>query len=322
MTTISSGVEKKKVLCTGIIVADFLVKPVKESPQKGKLTLVEKAEIHLGGCAVNTGVVLKKLGVNVAIMGKVGNDDLGKFIVGKLKEEGVEIDAIKISPEVNTSGTAVLVHSDGERSFIHSIGANAHFSLSDIDFDYVKKFHILHIAGALLMPGFDGAPMAEAFKKAKEAGLITCLDTAWDSTGRWLEILKDSFPFVDFFLPSIEEAKMITGKEKPEEIAKVLLDFGVKNVCLKMGENGSFIMNTEEKHYFPALKINVVDATGAGDGYVAGFIVGLVNNFSFEKCGLLANLTGAKIAISFGATSGVKSWDDLVKFGENYDYKI
>ena len=178
MVTIPGGVEKKKVLCAGIMCVDFIVKPVKEMPQKGKLTLVEKVEIHLGGCAVNTGVGLKKLGVDVAVMGKVGNDDLGKFVIGKLQEEGVEIDTIKISSEVNTSGTAVLVYPDGERSFIHSIGSNAHFSISDIDFDYVKKFQIFHIAGALLMPGFDGAPMAEAFKKAKEIGLITCLDTA------------------------------------------------------------------------------------------------------------------------------------------------
>jgi len=313
---------EKKVLCLGLLVGDFITKPVTGMPERGKLTLVETTELHLGGCAVNTGVVLKKLGINVGIAGKVGNDNLGKFILNKLNEENIEIEQIKIDPKINTSGTSVLVHPDGERSFIHSLGANAKFSIEDIDFNYIGKFFILHIAGALLMPKLDGKPMAELVKKAKEIGLIVCLDTAWDSQNRWFKVLKYSFPCIDYFLPSIEEAKMITGEEKPEEIAKFLLDKGVKNVGLKMGEKGSFIMNEKEKFYFPALKIKVVDTTGAGDGYVAGFIAGLVRGYSFEKCGLLGNLVGAKIATAIGATGGIKSWEDLIEFAKNHGYKI
>ena len=312
----------KKTICMGMIVGDFLVKPVEKMPEKGKSTLIDRSELQIGGCATNTGLILKKLGGEVAIVGKVGNDNLGKFILNKLEEEGIETEGIKITDKTNTSGTAVLVHSDGERSFIHSVGANAEFTIEDIDFEYLKNFQILHIGGALLMPKFDGLPMAETFKKAKEYGLITCLDTVWDEKGRWIKLLEPSFPYVDYFLPSIEEAKMITGKNEPEEIAEFLLSKGVKNVCLKMGENGSFIMNSKEKHKFPALKINVVDTTGAGDGYVAGFIAGLIRDFSFEKCGLLANLTGAKITTAMGATTGISSYEELKDFGKKYGFEI
>lgn len=310
----------KNVVCFGIVVGDFLVKPVEKMPDKGKLILADRTELHIGGCASNTGVVLKKLGVEVAIVGKVGNDNLGKFVLNKLKGEGIDVSRTMISDKTNTSGTAVFIHSDGERSFIHSIGTNADLKLEEIDFDFVKKFSILHIAGALLMPGFDGNPMAETFKRAKEAGVTTCLDTAWDSSGKWLTLLEKSLPYVDYFLPSIEEARMISNKNTPEDIAGFLLSKGVKNVGLKMGKEGSFIMSGSEKHCFKALDIKVVDTTGCGDAYAAGFIAGLVRDFSFEKCGMLANLTGTKIATSIGAASGISSYENTVEFGKKYGY--
>ncbi len=311
----------KNVVCIGIIAGDFLVKPVEKMPEKGKLVLVDRTELHIGGCAANTAIVLKKLGVDVAVISKVGNDNLGKFVLDKLREEGINISRTMVSNSMtNTSGTSVLIHSDGERSFIHSIGTNAEFKLKDIDVDFVNKFSILHIAGALLMPGFDGDPMAETFKRAKEAGLTTCLDTAWDSSGKWMKLLEKSLPYVDYFLPSIEEARMITGKDAPEDIASFLLSRGVGNVGLKMGGEGSFIMNSSEQHRFKALDIEVSDTTGCGDAYAAGFIAGLARKFSFEKCGMLANLTGAKIATSIGATSGVSSFADILEFGRKHGY--
>ncbi|MCM8819147.1 MAG: carbohydrate kinase family protein, partial [Candidatus Omnitrophica bacterium] len=174
---------KRKVLCLGIIVGDFIAKPVEKMPERGKLTSVEKTELHIGGCATNTGIVLKKLGVNVSIMGKVGNDNLGNFIINKLKEEGVNTDYIKISEKFTTSGTSVLVHSDGERSFLHSVGANSDFTIDDINFPLLNDFYILHIAGPYLMPRFIGKDLFLTLKKAKEINLITCLDTVWDAFG-------------------------------------------------------------------------------------------------------------------------------------------
>lgn len=314
---------ENKVFCLGVIVGDFLGKPVESIPEKGKLALTDRVELHIGGCATNTGIVLSRLGVNVSISGKVGDDNLGRFVVNKLKEEKrMDVSHIKISKKKTTSGTIVLIHSDGERSFIHSIGANSDLHLEDIDFEYMKTFPLIHIAGALLMHGFDGKPLAETLKRAKKMGLITSLDTAWDATGRWLELIEDALSYTDYFLPSIEEARMITNKKTPEDIAKFLMDKGVKNVCLKMGGDGSYICNEKESFRFPALDFNVVDTTGCGDAYVAGFITGLVREFSFEKCGMLANLVGAKAATAIGATAGIISYEDTMEFGKKYGYNF
>ncbi len=312
-----------RALCLGILVGDFLGKPVDRMPERGKLVLIERTELHLGGCANNTGVTLSRLGVEVAIMGKVGNDNLGRFVLGKLQEERVDVRGIKVSEHINTSGTLVLIHPDGERSFIHSPGANGDLRLEDIDFEYMKGFPLLHVAGALLMPGFDGGPLAETLRRAREAGLVTSLDTAWDDTGRWMELVAEALPHVDYFLPSIEEARMITKQERPEDIAGFLLDKGVKNVALKMGAEGSFICNRQgESFRFKALDIDVVDTTGCGDAYAAGFIAGIIRGFSFQQCGMLATLTGNKAATAIGTTSGVVSYEDLVAFGKRHGCEL
>ncbi|MCM8818859.1 MAG: PfkB family carbohydrate kinase, partial [Candidatus Omnitrophica bacterium] len=180
----------------------------------------------------------------------------------------------------------------------------------------------LHIAGPYLMPRFIGKDLFLTLKKAKEINLITCLDTVWDAFGRWFEGIKDALPYIDYFFTSLEEAKMISGEKEKEKICDFFLEKGVKNICLKMGENGSYIANKNENHYFPALKVNVIDTTGAGDGYVAGFIKGLVESYNFKRCGLLANIVGAKITTAIGATSGVKNWNDLLNFAKEYGYEI
>lgn len=312
-----------RIFCLGIIVGDFLGKPVESVPDKGKLTLTDRVELQIGGCAANTGIALSRLGVNVSITGKVGEDNLGRFLESKLREEErVDTSRIKTSKDKSSSGTIVLVHSDGERSFIHSTGTNSDIRLTDIDFEYMQTFPLLHIAGAFLMPGFDGAPLAETLKKAKNMGIITSLDTAWDATGKWLQLLKEALQYTDYFLPSIEEAKMLTGQKTLEDIAKFLMDKGVKNVGLKMGGDGSFIYNEKEKHRFPALNLDVVDTTGCGDAYAAGFIAGIVKGFSFEKCGMLANLVGAKTATTIGATTGIISYDNTLEFGKKHGYSF
>ncbi|MCM8804274.1 MAG: carbohydrate kinase family protein [Candidatus Omnitrophica bacterium] len=310
------------LLCIGLIVGDFISKPVEEMPERGKLSFVETTELHIGGCATNTGIVAKKLGIDVTILGKVGNDNLGKFIINKLKEEGIDTKYIKISDKFTTSGTSVLVLSDGERSFLHSVGANADFTINDIDFSLFQNFSILHIAGPFLMPNFVGEGLFQTLKKAKEKNLITCLDTVWDGFGKWLEVIESSLPYIDYFFASLEEAKMISGKKEKDDICDFFLLKGVGNVCLKMGENGSYIKNKNEKYYFPALKVNVIDTTGAGDGYVAGFIKGLTLRLDFKKCGLIANIVGAQITTAIGATNGVKNWQDTLDFAKQYSYEI
>ena len=148
------------VLSLGIFVVDVLGRPIDRFPEKGKLELFDQLEIHSGGCANNTAIVLSRLGVSVGVIGKIGNDQFGDIILQTLTENDVNVSGLMSDAEVNTSFTFVAIASDGERSFCHYIGANGTFSEDAINWDLIKNTKILHVAGALVMPQFDGKPMA------------------------------------------------------------------------------------------------------------------------------------------------------------------
>lgn len=306
------------ITCVGILVADLIGKPVDEYPERGKLMLVDQLELHIGGCAANTGVDLAKIGVNTSIIGKVGCDGLGDFLVNALMQNGVTTEGIVRDPSVGTSGTMVMVHSDGERSFIHYLGANAVFREEDINWDLIKGSKILHIAGSFLMPSFDGRPTANVLKKAKSMGIITALDTAWDSKGQWMKLLEPCLPYIDYAVPSIEEARMVTGKQEPADVAKVLMDHGVKVVALKMGEEGCYVRTDDTEIRVPRFTVQAVDANGAGDSFAAGFLTGILYGWDLEKTARFANAVGACCVMAFGATTGIKSLQETLELMEKW----
>lgn len=302
------------VTCLGILVADVVGKPIDQWPARGKLMLADRMELHTGGCASNTGVALAKIGVKTAIIGKVGNDGFGDFVVNSLEKWGADCSGVVRDRDAATSATMVMVHSDGERSFIHYIGANAAFTDADVDFGIVKQSKILHVAGVFLMPAFDGEPTARVLKKAQEMGVTTSLDTCWDSRGNWMKLLEPCLPYVDYAVPSIEEARMVTGKHEPADVAGVLMDKGVKTVALKMGNQGCYIRSRDVELRIPIYKVDAVDACGAGDSFAAGFLVGLVNGWDLERTGKFANAVGAFCVTALGATTGIKDQKTIEEF--------
>jgi sugar/nucleoside kinase (ribokinase family) len=302
------------VVCAGILVADVVGQPVDEYPERGKLVLVDRMELHSGGCAANTGIALAKLGVSTAIAGKVGVDGFGSFLIEELARHGIDTGGVRCDTTTNTSATMVVVHSDAERSFLHYLGANATFCRDDIDRTILDGAKLLHVAGAFLMPRFDGAPTAELLAEARRRGVTTCLDTAWDSRGRWMELLRPCLPHLDVMTPSIEEARLITGRETPAEVAAVLFDAGVGTVALKMGEQGCYIRSADAEFAMPACRVTAVDALGAGDCFAAGFIAGLVHRWHLERTARFACAVGAMCVTALGATTGVGTMEQTVAF--------
>lgn len=302
------------IVCLGILVADVLGKPVDEYPGRGKLVLVDQMELHTGGCATNTGVDLAKIGIDTGIMGKVGEDGFGDFVIATVERHGMDARGVVRDPDNNTSGTMVMIHADGERSFIHYLGANATLVEADVNFDFAKGARILHVAGTFLMPSFDGQPTANVLKRAQELGITTSLDTAWDSRGRWMELLAPCLPYMDYAVPSIEEARMVTGWHDPADVAKALMEHGVKVVGLKMGEDGCYIRSADQELRIPKYDVEAVDACGAGDAFSAGFLTGILKGWDLEKTGRFANAVGALCVTAIGATTGIRSLEETLAF--------
>lgn len=310
-----------EVTCLGIIVADAVARTVDSLPEEGKLQLVEQLELHTGGCATNTAIDLAKIGIKASVIGKIGNDGFGNFVINELRKQEVNTTGVKVIDGLNTSSSVVIINSRGERSFLHCLGSNAQLMEEDIDFSIIKESKILFVAGSLLMPKFDGEPTARVLKRAKELGVYTALDTAWDSTGRWMNALAPCLPYLDLFIPSIEEAEMISGKKDVEEISDLFLDMGVKLAVIKLGKKGCFIKSsTGEKYTIPTYTdINPVDTNGAGDSFVAGFLTGVVQGWDLYKCGKFANAVGTHCVMQVGASSGIRSMNEILEFMKKYE---
>jgi sugar/nucleoside kinase (ribokinase family) len=309
------------VVCVGILVADAIAKPVDRIPEKGRLELVDTLSLYTGGCAANAAIDLARIGRKAAVIGKIGNDGFGSFLCRSLEQAGLDTGGIVKSDDDATSASLVIVSSDGERSFIHSVGANGTFSEKDISYNIVDQSAIVMVAGCMLMPTFDGPDCALFLKKSKERGKITALDTAWDSKGRWMKILSPCMPFIDYFLPSYEEAVELSGLKDPEEIADCFLNMGPHTVVIKLGKDGCFAKSrlTGEKHRIPTYtKVHAVDTTGAGDAFCAGFLAALSAGRSLLDCVRFANAVGTHCVMAPGASTGIRSEAEILSFMEKY----
>jgi len=302
------------VVCLGIMVADAIGRPIDAIPEKARLQLFDQMELHTGGCAINTGIALAKLGVSTGVIGKVGQDGFGDFLISEAKRHGIDTRGIIKDEKASTSFTFIMVSSDGERRFLHTFGANATLCRDDVNMDIVKEAKVLHVAGSFLMPTFDGVQTAEVLKEAKAAGVTTTLDTAYnDRLEDWLGTIEPCLPYLDFFLPSIEEAERISGMSEPADMARFFMGRGCGAVGIKLGREGCYLLaDTEIRH--PIFQVETIDSSGAGDCWIAGFLAGLLRGWDLDRCSLFGNATAAHCVQAVGCTTGVKAFEDVARF--------
>jgi sugar/nucleoside kinase (ribokinase family) len=215
----------------------------------------------------------------------------------------------------------IMISNDSERSIIHSLGANKHFNYDDIDLEFIKGKKILLIAGTFLMPSFDGDGAVKLLRFASENGVLCCMDTAWDSTGEWMHKIEDTLQYLDWFMPSYDEAIELSNKTDPEEIALFFQSKGAKNVIIKLNSEGCFVKQENARGFLvPSYGgIEPVDASGAGDSFCAGFIAGLYSGWDIAKCAKFGNAIGAHCIMHIGTTTGIKPMQEVLDFMNIYE---
>lgn len=306
-----------RVACVGILVADAIVEKVSEYPKKGVMVPVNSISMCNGGNAMTAAINLKKLGTESYMVGMIGKDMFGDYLKGKLIDSNVDISGLKINESVQTSVSVLMIDEDAERSYFHCKGTNAVFSEKDIDYSIIEKCDMVFVTGSFLMDTFDGEETMKFLKHCKEMGKITFLDVCWDASGRWGELLDMSMPYIDFLMPSIDEAVCIAKKENPEEIADIFVSKGVKNVIIKLGSKGSYLRKEGELKgkIFPPFYIeNPVDTVGAGDSFCSGFLAAYSRGKSVEECMVTGNAVGSHCVCAIGATTGIKTYEETINF--------
>ena len=314
-----------EVVSTGIFVADCVARPVVGTPAKGRLELVDSIGLYSGGSAASTGYGLARFGIKTAVIGRIGNDGFGDFMINETKRHGA-IAMLERDESAGTSSTLVTVDEDSERSFLHYIGANANLQPSDIPLLELKSrgAKIIHVAGYFALPGMegiDGSPTRDMFKDARALGIQTSLDSVWDARGRWMQLIGTVLPETDFFCPSIVEARAMLNMsdESPLEIAKALFDAGVREVvALKMGEEGSFVMaKNGEHHTLGVARVPSIDGTGSGDAFIAGFLAARLKGLNLLEACKCGNAAGAMCVRAVGAMTGISDWQELRQIAES-----
>ncbi len=275
-------------------------------------TLVNEGTSHLkkqiasGGSAANTIHGLAKLGIETGFIGKVGKDDFGRFFRSDL--ESSYITPLLLESDTSTGKAMALISPDTERTFATYLGAAVEMNANDIYPEHFKNYDYFHIEGYLVQ---NHSLIEKAVAVAKENGLIITLDMAsYNVVEENMEflnkILKD---YVDIVFANEEEARAFTGKEpvKAVEDFARLCDIAI----VKIGKKGSIIKNKNNNHHVSPYDVKSIDTTGAGDLYAAGFIYGLIQGYSLNKCGSLGSLLAAKIIEVIGPKMDEKNWYEV-----------
>lgn len=307
------------VVSLGIHILDVLGRPVVHIPPCQDVDLIEEIRLTVAGTAAGTSVDLAKLGASVLAMGAIGEDAAGNFIVDTMNRYGIDTSGLVRKQGVQTSATMLPIRPNGERPALHVLGANAELTLDDIDWERFAAARHLHFGGTYLMPKMDGEPTARVLRFAKEQGLSTSLDMIAIDRPDLLEILEPALPWVDYFMPGLDEARMICGLDDRREVIRFFLERGAKHTVFKMGSEGSSIAwfndaGALEEIRIPGLATTVVDSTGCGDSYCAGFIVGLLAGWDLERCGQLGAACGALVITGLGSDAGLVDLDATVRF--------
>lgn len=304
------------VTCVGVLVADVIVRSVDAWPERGRLVQAESIEVHSGGIAHTTGVTLAKLGVPTAVVGRVGADLLGTYLIDVLRGHGIEVHVPREN-DVGTSMTVVLVTSNGERSFLHFPGANARLDPHDVPDALIARSRIVHLGGYFLLPAMDGDPAAAMLRRAKGAGCRTSLDTAWDAHSRWMSTLAPCLPHLDLLFGNQDELGRVTDTDNPARIAAELRQRGAGTVAVKLGEDGAYVDGETWQGRVPAFSVDVVDTTGAGDAFCGGFLAGLLAGWDLQRTTRFANAVGAMCVTAVGGSSGIRNMAETLRFAEH-----
>jgi sugar/nucleoside kinase (ribokinase family) len=310
-------------LSAGILVVDHLSTPIPRVPRAGELILCDRLPLAFGGCASNVAIDLARVGIGVGVVGCVGRDPFGQFLIDGLSAAGVETSGVQVLDDVGTSGTLIINVAGEDRRFIHSAGANAVMQAGHIPLDRVRRAKVFYVGGYLLMPALEApGALCELFREARRAGAKTVLDVVLPGPGNHWPKLESLLAETDVFLPNEDEAAAITGLTSPLDQAQRCRDAGAGTVVITQGEHGTLLVNRDLRIRAAAYPTQFVGGTGAGDAFDAGYIAGLLAGEDPIGCLKWGAALGASCVRSISATESVFSREEALAFMRQYELAI
>ena len=285
----------------GVHVLDVLVRPVESIPEGQGGQLVEEIRMTAAGSAGGAALVLAKLGASVSSAGAVGVDPVGDMLVRLLERDGVDTSLLMRREEVQTSASVLPIRPDGSRPAFHVVGANGTYGPDDAPWDAIAEATHLHLGGPEFM---GGEAAARILSFARERGVTTSADVLAPGDQGLIEWIAPALPHVDYFLPNDEQAIGFTGEEDVEAACRALVERGAGCVAATCGADGVLVVDGDGAERVPAFAIDVVDTTGCGDAFSAGFLRGLSLGRSRREAAVLGCAVAALVAQGLGSDHG------------------
>ncbi len=293
------------VVCVGQALIDCITRGREEQEYKKNVYRAENISLNIGGDAINEAIVLSHLGHSVKAVFGVGDDLAGHLVLDTARRHGVDISRTTMDERLVTPIANLIVALDGSRQSV-----NSHATMLEeyhVNPKAVTGAKVVSLASLFRAPLDQAEDIQNLVRRAKEQNAIVCADTKLLTYRRLcLEDLKDVLPMVDYMFPNSDEAAYYTGKRTLSEMAGVFLDYGVKHIVIKNGDQGCAGFGQGGSFELPARSVEVVDTTGAGDNFVAGFIHGLLEGCSFKECCEIGIQTAAESVQCLGAIGWLK----------------
>lgn len=279
-----------------------------------KQSYVPRIALGTGGDAVNCAAAFQKFGGSAAICGRIGNDLQGRALTDALQRCGVDTHALVIDPQRGTGTVVNLIQGDNEASYVASLGANAAFCDADVPDELLRQAKLVCVNSLFGC----GALTADVLRRARACGALTAADTTTPPSDAALSQIAPYLAHLDYFLPSMGEARQLTGENDPVAAAEILRRLGAKNVVIKLGGDGCYYDTETARGHLDGLRIRPVDFTGCGDNFAGAFLAALTSGHEILSCVTAANAAGARAAEVLGAAAPACTLEELDIYSQQH----
>lgn len=311
------GENMAEITCIGQALVDCITRGIQHESGNKRVHLADSISLSIGGDAINESMVLKRLGHDVRLVCGLGNDLAGKMILGTMKELDINCNLSDLSEDRPTPVANLMVENDGSRNSINSDASMLGQYVPDLR--AAADTRILSLASLFRAPLDRSKSVINLVKEAKKNGCLVCADTKIPTFRKMtFEEIAEILPMIDYIFPNDAEAAYFSGKKEIADMAAYFLNMGIKHVIIKAGPEGSFVFGEQEQFRMKALPVKAIDATGAGDNYVGGFLSGLLQGFSLYKCSQYGTVCAAACVGKIGAGGGVQSREEADHLWEQW----
>ena len=298
------------VLVMGEINVDLILRAREITPVFGQEKLVEDCELTIGSSSVIAACGMARLGLRTAFFGRVGDDEFGRFMLREMHIRGVDVSSVIVDPTIKT-GITVSLSTPRDRAMLTHLGGSIDgLEPDDVPLALFERTRHLHMGSFFLHTRLQSG-LAKLFAEARARGVTTSLDVGWDPHERWDGTLWEVLAHTDVFLPNEAEATHITGMCEVEA-ALTYLARHVPTVAVKLGARGAIARRGGEVARAPIVPVTVVDTTGAGDSFNAGFLYGFLNGWSLPLALHMGTVCGSLSTRQAGGTAGQPTLEEAL----------